>query len=305
MKGIQFFLFLGTLCLFGYFFHQKYENNHFSNEKVDLVVFSYHRPLQLYAFLESLHIYGQNYGHVFVLYRSEKSRFDRAYQDLKSTFKKVQFIKQSNINPAKQFKQEVMDLAFNPVRSRSKYICFAVDDIVIKKPIDFVDAIHGLNTSGAYGFFLRLGKEISDCYMLQLQHVIPPLTLLEDKYLLFTFEKGNGDWNYPNNLDMTIYRKQDIYPDLKRISFTYPNDLEAVWSEYRENKKKGVCYQNAKIINLPLNVISKANNRNMQAYSIEELLISFEQGYKFDLSDIGKIHNRSVHFEYIPKMVSR
>ncbi|PIS01611.1 MAG: hypothetical protein COT84_01690 [Chlamydiae bacterium CG10_big_fil_rev_8_21_14_0_10_35_9] len=300
MKYIQFFLFTLGCWLFTYFFighhAEKYQDN-----KVDVIVFSYNRPMQLFAFLESFTEKSTNYGNIFVVVRSDKN-YESAYQEVEQSFPKAQFTYQKK--PKKDFKEIVMELSFNPQKSLSKYICYAVDDIIVKEAIEFNDAITALETSKAYGFFFRLGKDIDYCYMQKTPQKIPPFEQ-KNNWLVFSFNKGTHDWNYPNNLDMTLYRKKDIFKELKQIDFTFPNDMEAMWDPFRKNKNKGACYLNPKIINIPLNVVSDFQNINMEYSSAFELLELFQKGFKIDVSSFSKVKTSSVHADIKPALIQR
>ncbi len=70
-------------------------------EKADLLIFSYNRPLQLYALLESIEKHMTGTDQLFVLYRADPS-FQAAYEKLKNRFPKV--IWSFQIHPQRIFK---------------------------------------------------------------------------------------------------------------------------------------------------------------------------------------------------------
>ena len=47
---------------------------------VDLVVFSYDRPLQLFAFLESTNQFVSGLGEISIIYRYSDENYEKAYQ---------------------------------------------------------------------------------------------------------------------------------------------------------------------------------------------------------------------------------
>ena len=47
------------------------------NNNVDIIIFSYDRPLQLYAFLESIDQYCVGVGKCFVLYRASDKDYEK------------------------------------------------------------------------------------------------------------------------------------------------------------------------------------------------------------------------------------
>ena len=92
-------------------------------EKADLIIFSFDRPLQLYALLESAERYMQNIGETHVLYRSSNERYDAAYNEVFQRFSQVISIKQS-ANPHADFKPLVLKSCFE---TPHEYVLFAVE----------------------------------------------------------------------------------------------------------------------------------------------------------------------------------
>ncbi len=276
------------------------------NDCADILVFSYNRPLQLYAFLESLKRYASNVGSVFVLYRSSNASIEDSYKEVAQAFSETIFIKQSHEKAHEQFKPFVLSLLFNNDETDSRYIAFAVDDIIIKEEIDFTNAIHLLKQYDAYGFYFRLGNHINYCYMLDIQHGLPdPFFEMKNEVCLWRFDKGESGWNYPNNLDFTLYSKEKIKPAIESISFNTPNEFEAYWHLVADHSQIGICFKNSKIVNLPLNIVSEFNNRCNYSYSAAVLEDFFNQGMKIDIEIFRGIKNTSPHLDYDVKFTNR
>lgn len=276
---------------------------HAKTESVDIVVFSYDRPLQLYALLESMHKYVRNTGKVSVIYRASNDRYERAYGVNKNDFPDVVFYKQGT-NPAQDFKPLVIKTVFE---TPSAYVLFAVDDIVVKGSIDLDRCIAVLEKYGAYAFFLRLGLNLNYCYPLNCVQPVPKLTHEEQDVVSWRFCDGSCDWAYPHTVDMTLYRKCDIESDLKSLSYHTPNQFEGVWSGRARAvmERKGLCFANSKMVNLPLNRVQHDfNNRAMQI-STQELLELFVAGKKMDIEKLSCIDNKSAHMEHVPTFITR
>ncbi|MDR3646003.1 MAG: putative sugar O-methyltransferase [Candidatus Babeliales bacterium] len=266
--------------------------------KADLIVFSYDRPMQLYAFLESKEKYIKNVGEVHVIYRTSNNDYTQAYDVVKSQFSSVKFYKQGN-NPHYDFKVLTLNCAFN---SRNDYLMFAVDDIIITDYIDLEECVKALQSSNAYAFYLRLGFNINECYMMRVQSPAPKNIKLNDKIFSYKFSDGQGSWCYPNNVDMTIYRKDDIKADLLKIDMISPERLEFNWSNLADTNKTGLFFEHSKMVNIPLNLCySNSVNRNMNLYSTTELLKKFNEGQRFDINKFYKIDNNAPHMEYKPE----
>jgi len=273
-------------------------------EKADLIIFSYDRPLQLWALMESIEKNIQNIGKMFVIYRTSTDDFARAYEEIKNTFDTIEYIHQSN-NPKNDFKPITMHCLDNCI---SDYIFFAVDDVIVTRPIDLNECIEALEDTGAYGFYMRLGLHLTECYPMQSTQKIPYGAVHNDAFFVWKFKHGQYDWNYPHSVDMTIFRKKDVVEQLAHFYFTSPNTFEGQWSSRAGHtpNKKGICYLKSHIINVPLNRVQNDwNNRHMHYLSAQELLSLFNAGLKMDINPLQNYVNKSAHMEYIPKLISR
>ncbi len=274
-------------------------------DKADLIIYSYHRPLQLFALLESIEKYILNLGEVHIIYRSDNEKFSTAYEQLISRFNKYNFHKQGN-SPAHDFK--ILTLKYFS-ESPSDYIVFAVDDIVVKDYFDISQCVSSLKKTNSYAFFLRLGMNIKECYMLQKKCPLPKNISVESDMHQYNLSDGQFfqwcPWAYPNNVDMSIYKKSEIKSDLEKLNMSYPNDFELLWSYLADFSKNCLFFKDSKIVNIPLNICHNSLNRNMKLYSNEELLEIFNMGLKIDFSLYHKLDNRSPHMEIVPEFIKR
>ncbi len=271
--------------------------------KVDLVVFSYDRPLQLYAFLESAENYVQGLSTVSVIYRTTDDDYEKGYQVVKEKFPKITFLKQSS-QPHQDFKPLVMKASFD---SPAPYILYGVDDIVVTDFVDLHKVVAALEKTNSYGFYLRLGTHLTECYMLKSVQRVPPLRKIEDDIYAWNFNQAEGDWAYPNSTDMTVYRKKDLKTVYESMHFVSPNSCEGQWASRANLTKQGLCFEAAKIVNIPMNLVQTIylSNRNMNLFSAKELLAKFNEGLKMDISPLHKKRFKSVHVEYLPTFVKR
>ncbi len=271
---------------------------------VDLVVFSFDRPLQLYALLESTHTYIKGLQAIHVIFRASDKPFEEGYEIVKRAFAKVIFHKQGD-NPRSDFKPLTLKAAFD---SPSAYIVFAVDDIVAKDAIDISECAGALEKHNAYGFYLRLGKNLTQCYSMRREQRCPLLKQENSNIFWWQFNQSQLDWAYPNTVDMTVYRKKDIEKDLRDLSYHTPNILEDMWMRYSRKimGSRGLCYATSKIVNMPLNRVQhEYKNRAMSEYSSRDLLNKFLSGHKMDIAPLKCVDNKAAHMEYSPTFIMR
>lgn len=272
--------------------------------RCDLIVFSYNRPMQLFALLESLEQLATNIHKVAIVCRMD-SNYEEGYKIVKERFPSVHFFQQSNLDPKGDFKPIVMELLFGAFGEDANYVIFAVDDIIVTDELDVREGIDKLQTTGAYGLYYRLGKHIDFCWIQNFHQGVPPLRDVGDDYFTWQFNTGKGDWNYPNTVDLTLYRKSDIQSEFMRNNFTYPNDLEGNWARLANTTRMGLCYKRAKIINIPANIVSIKRNRATHSHSAQQLNELFMKGMKIDISRFYRIVNNSPHCDYIPQFINR
>ncbi len=266
----------------------------------DILLFSFDRPLQLFATLESIYRYFIGYQEISVLYRVSDERFAYAYDKVQQAFPAVRFVRQSG-SPRKDFKPILLKLLFD---SPSPYILFGVDDLIIKDFADLQFCVEKLESSGAYGVYLRFGRHIRSCYMNNQPQALPPSVPLADGLFAWDFRKGESDWGFPNNLDLTLYRKSDLKDLFKEMKYHHPNSLEWEWAHHLPTNSVGLYFEHSKVVNLPLNAIG-STSRNMEFLTTEELLAHFNQGLKIHIDPLYKMENPSPHYEFIPEFIGR
>lgn len=273
------------------------------DKKSDIIIFSYDRPLQLYLLLESMQSYMCSVDTITIIYRASNSSFDQAYQEIQHDFPYV-IMWQQGTHPYQDFKPLTLRAL---ERSPRPYVLFAVDDNVVKDTVDLGECIEALEKTGAYGFYLRLGKNLTYCLPYRCQQAVPPCISVYKDIYGWHFNRGTYDWAYPHTVDMALYRKQDVIQQLHRLSFTYPNTLECAWNGYAGSymHRMGLCYEQSKIMNIPLNRVQPDFKSYSMEIDAETLLHIFNEGKKIDIRPLQSFNNTSAHYEYIPSYVMR
>lgn len=262
-----------------------------STANTNLIVYSYDRPLQLYAFLESVEHYVTGIDRIFVIYRTSNSEYQKAYETVQSVFKKATFLAQSF--PSNDLKKITCECL---LESLQPYILFGVDDIIVKDFIDLNECTQALEKHNAHGFFFRLGKNLDYCYAMGQPQPLPPLKDLESSIYSWQFNQGMYDWNYPHNLDCTLYRLSDLIELVFLVDFSTPNSLESQLMRHVDCTKTGLCYETSKIVNFPLNMVQNECPNNCQnSYSPHQLLELFNKGLKIDIKPLDRLINKSAH----------
>lgn len=279
---------------------------HAKEEGVDLVVFSFDRPMQLYAFLESTEKYITHLNQTHAIVRASNDDFRHGYSIVSMRFPQVHVHYQEQKKPY-DFKSLVMKTAFNEY-SKCPFVMFAVDDMIVTEQVNLAKCTRALSQDEEVWFFsLRLGENITHCGRLNRAQKVPPGKKVGSDMFVWRFRdvEIGGDWNYPNTTDLTIYRKNDLHYLFSKLEFTNPNTLEQPWSRYRPKRGRGLSFDHSKAINIPMNVVNPHFSSPNMNITTEELLRLFLTGKKIDIDQFAYVDNNSPHVDYQPTFISR
>ncbi len=264
--------------------------------EVDVVFFSYDRPMQLYAALESTHRYLSGSANYILLYRSSDARFDEAYKQVLALFPNVQAVKQSG----KDFKPLLEGMLF---KSEARWVLFCSDDLVVKETVDLDLCQRMLDRTGAYGLYLSFGRNIQHSYILSKPLAQPLSAELGNGVFAWDLRRGEGDWKAANPFEMSLYRKADL--SFQEISYKNPQTLQEEWMRRLPGRAIGLYFEQSKALNLPLNSVGGSKKRNMNYMTAEELLLKFNQGLKIDIEPLFQVNNPAPHYEWAPELIPR
>jgi len=272
------------------------------NKTADLIIFSFHRPMQLYALLETVFKYFSKLNKIYVLYRTDTQEYEAAYQEIQATFPRIQFVKQG-INPRADFKPLLLQCFYG---SSAEYVCFAVDDDIVKDYVNIHECVQALEKTDAYGFYLRLGTNICRQYYDHAHPPVPPHAKIKNDILKYQFKNGTSDWRYPHTVDMTIFKKSKIEYFYKNENYTSPNTLESAWVNFADLNQYGLFFKISKMFTLPLNIVQQdwwCPNEN--SFSVEDLFIKWKNGLKIDIRPFDQIMNNCTFMGYRPNFIPR
>lgn len=187
---------------------------------ISIIVFSKGRPMQLHAYLESLLQFSDaKQEQITILYcETEGIRYEKVMR----AFPKVNWIIE------KKFETNLKEA----INDAGEYIMFGCDDVVFTHPFSLQRAQEYLHTHDqVFGFSMRLGANI----------LPQPQNLSEEKDVFEWIWKDCKEqhYNYPWELDCTLYRKADIVRMIEEEEnpVKNPNFFEAmVTPEQREKR---------------------------------------------------------------------
>lgn len=279
-----------------------------TDTKLNVIIFSCDRPMQLETCLQSLYCYLEQDEsnedselETKVIWRASNEQYRKSYEELQKEIEvsdictNVSWIEQTS------FQQNTL---FALRATNAPYTMFLVDDIVFlnsfsiedtkfwRQLIDTPDKLLSIS--------LRLHKGVTYCYALD-RYIDPP-----DRFVkggIWNWKQFEGDWGYPFSLDGNVYNTLFILQAVSAIpQFRNPNDLEARLDQLKHHVSLPpymACYkEQPKLINVPINISQNefANRSNEQhSTSLKYLNDLFRQGYGIEYDDIeGQTYN-SVH----------
>ncbi|MBU3621194.1 GT-D fold domain-containing glycosyltransferase [Polynucleobacter sp. CS-Odin-A6] len=251
-----------------------------------IIVFSKDRPMQLHGYLESLLLFSDVVEEDVAVLFNQTSQID--YKRVIDSFPAVKWVKEKNF---------YLDLV-TIIEASDDYIMFGCDDVVFKAPFDLNFAKEVLKEDDdIFGFSLRLGRNIQPT---------PKDFLVSKEYLKWNWQ-GSTDlhYNYPWELDCTLYRKSDIKKMLASHNDTIksPNYFEG---DFANESKKYIsrpclaCFDGiSKAIVITVNAVQDTHQNGFDNKKLTDVfslshLYNVQQN-KLDIRAIANIKNSQIH----------
>ncbi len=165
-----------------------------------------------------------------------------------------------------------------------------------------------MERTGAYCFFLRLGENITRQYNQdQVRLTLPPSFEVQEGIFEYYMNNGcYGDWRYCNNVDMTLYKKETVYPFFLSAAYTSPNTLESAWAGEQNLHANGLFFKQSKMFSLPINVVqTDFSNPHEGTFSADKLLEMWQAGMEMDLEPYMHLDNSCAFVSLKPTFTKR
>lgn len=192
-----------------------------TKNQISIIVFSKGRSLQLHAYLESLFLFSDATQKMVTVLYSETANI--RYEKLIQCFPQVTWIKEE------QFEKDLKRL----ITDAGEYIMFGCDDVVFTGKFCLTEAaFYLMNNPKVFGYSMRLGDNI-----------VPRPQNLSAQEGVFAW-KWNCEYqhyNYPWELDCTLYRKEDVFKLTieEENAIKNPNYYEAMLTP--DNREKRIA----------------------------------------------------------------
>ena len=257
------------------------------DNKISIIVFSKARPMQLHAYLESLLMFSDAKQDMITVLYCETEGI--CYDKVMRTFSDVHWVKED------RFEENIKKI----VTQSNEYIMFGCDDVVFTANFSLDKSCRYLRENDeVFGFSIRLGENIQPS----------PNNLSKDNTVLEWKWVGCNEphFNYPWELDCTVYRKEDVLrltleseqliknPNYYEAMITADNREQKITRKHMAcNKEKGCA------IVITVNRVQETHQNDFDdsmltdIYSLDKLY-NDEDNY-LDIDKISQMKNNIIH----------
>ena len=288
--------------------------------KIQIIIFSYNRAIQLDRLLLSLY---DNWKYpdyqIDVVYNSSSESFEKGYDILKQKYlhKNIVFHKEKDNHSGPKLseicnfynfkrllkykylwqpKTDFRDILLNLLQTSScNYIMFLTDDSQFIRNVNISeDTFIWLNQeTNNRQYSLRIGKNMDD---------FPKELVKENRNSLFwNFYdcSHHTNWGFTFSVDAHIYSKDVIYYLFKKLLFCNPNTLEGFVQNYVYKSRllgQGKSDIKPAILSFPINMVQDFNVNESLSVSSQMLNEYYLQGYTLDYP----YPNNPIRFQQYP-----
>lgn len=255
-------------------------------KQISIIVFSKGRPMQLHAYLESLFLFSDaTRDMVTVLYCETESI---RYEKLMQSFGQVKWVKES------KFENDLKEI----ITDAGEYIMFGCDDVVFTHKFSLEKASDYLrDNEQVFGYSMRLGENIRP---------VPENLSTEDAVLEWRWDCPYQHYNYPWELDCTLYRREDVVRMTmeEETAIKNPNYYEAMITP--DNRKERIIRPNMAsnrqsgcAIVITVNRVQETHQNGFDdsmltdIYSLDRLYN--DEGNTLDIEKIASMDNSMIH----------
>jgi len=301
------------------------------------MIFSKDRAMQLDAVLASFfaHVKDAQEIQITVLYKTSTAEHQAQYELLTKEYTgRVEFI------PEIDFRRQMIDMLISTLPSAKLrrwyrlcqrigfalpgggfqsgnlpegHVLFLVDDNIFIRSIEITKMADILDTeTKALGFSLRLGRNTTYCYSMNMPQSLPDFVPLPEGILKFNWTTSEGDFAYPLEVSSSVYSVKVMLDLIMGVKFHNPNTLEAQISKRRSRyiRKRPVllCNENSSAFCVPINRVQSTfqnragQNEELSAQRLAEL---FGQGFRIDVETFNGFVPNACHQEVALKFLSK
>lgn len=242
---------------------------------MNIIIFSKNRPAQLELLLRSYKRFFKEweYNIINILHIADKE-YEEGYRKVIKLHPEFVYF------PETSFKKDILYLLDFP----HDLTALGCDDDVFIKPVSVKDKQFKQfkEDKDILCLNLRMGQNYN--YAFDTDDYVSLPDFKDDTW---EWEYHQKDWGYPMGTIFHIYRTKQIKKLLKKLKFTGPNTMEGQMALNPLTLPKMVCYDDARTVNIPLNLVQDVAPDNRAAnISPESMNKKFMSGQIISLNNI-------------------
>lgn len=253
---------------------------------VSVIVFTKDRPLQLHAYIESLLFFSAlKKSDITIIYKESNGI---NYNKIMHLYSECQWVREGNFHE---------DLV-SSINKSNEYIIFGCDDVVFNNKINISLAESVLiGDEEVFGYSFRLGSNIKP---------VPKARQKHKGYITWNWLTAQENhYNYPWELDCTLYRKTDILEIVDALAqkVVSPNYLESLVASAPQNyiKRKHLACSSSRNQAVVITVNRVQDTHVNAIYSSKPTNIYYLNyiyntlNKKMDVNKISRLKNKAIH----------
>jgi len=259
---------------------------------MEYLIISKDRACQLDLHLRSTHILN-SIPTITILYIGSNEEYIQGYNKVKNLYADWDISWIPEIDFRKDFINYLDTLSV-------PYFLMMGDDNYFIQDFDIQDCISILKNEKVYSVSIRLTDSMDVNAVTQHTMGHPNFIVHNDNQIMWNWTTMNRkyDWGYPAPLTGTVFRKDFIYQEAKRIPYEHPGQLEGKMNHRRDFAKPYLATLNTCcMVDIPMNNVNGVNNKNLNI-STEHLNTMFLSGKRISLSTIQNIDTTHSFMSY-------
>lgn len=259
--------------------------------KVDVIIFSKDRAMQLEALLYSMEKYVKSLGKIYIIVKITNNNFLQGYFKFYNNQNKTA-VKLYDEDYFGGFKRTFITILNNVETKKILLLC---DDVIFTDEVD-LDVYNPWLSWNSIN--LCLGTNITWCNAKSSVQQVSDYNIYKD-LIRWKWTKAEGDFAYPNSIGASIFKTWWIRLLAKILPYDCPNWLEGKMNNKYVKKiisPRTISYYNSKAYCLLLNQVQTVYKfqEGLPEHSPEKLNELFLQGKVIDTSGLNGIVNDSI-----------
>ncbi len=231
--------------------------------QAESIILSSDNAQELKRLLESLEKHIEGLAHINILYQATTPAMMQAYTALEKKHASYNFIMLNN----ESAHDALLSLLLG---THQDHVLLALDNVYLTQHINLTACILELERTHAYGFYFNFDPIKNPFYFTSIQKENIPSQQINTE--LYAWKFNCGKYALYNNIDMTLFRKQDLIARLQTLPPHKEKTITAflnAWHTYTQidGEMVGLLYKTSKLRGKRTSITARAEKRPVRFYT--------------------------------------